>query len=78
MANMKSTNIALPDGWEKCHTGIKGVRKWRNLVSQSWVTEREDDPDMLHCGIRGLPIKIDSDTSSAEQTIHAIHAMTQK
>ena len=68
--------MRLPAGWEKCRVGIKGVRKWRSLASGCWVTERDDDAETLHCGIRGKPVKIDRTTSSAQQAIDSIHAMT--
>jgi hypothetical protein len=49
--------IKLPNGWEKCRTGIKGVRKWRNLATQCWVTDRYDDPNALYCGKLGVPLQ---------------------
>jgi hypothetical protein len=68
--------VKLPEGWEKCRVGIKGVRKWRNMATACWVTERDDDTETLHCGIKGVAVKIDRTTNSAQQAVDSIHAMT--
>ena len=46
----------IPPGWERCRTA-KNFRKWRNVATQCWVTDHFEDPDTLHCGVRGVPSK---------------------
>lgn len=68
--------IKLPEGWEKCRVGIKGVRKWRNMATGCWVTERADDTETLHCGVYGEPMKLDRNLFNAQQAVDSVHAMT--
>ena len=62
-----ATRIKIPAGWEKCRTGIKGVRKWRNLRTGCWVTDRAGDP-IIHAGIHNTPAKY----ARAEYTVQAV------
>ena len=68
------TKTKLPPGWEKCQTGIKGVRKWRNMVTQCWVTDHADDPNTLHCGVRGIPSNRPRYLYTPEQAIACIES----
>lgn len=64
--------VKLPTGWERCRTGIKGVRKWRNMTTKCWVTDRAADPDTLHCGVMGMPSKRPRYLYTAQQAINCI------
>lgn len=66
------TKTKLPPGWEHCRTGINGVRKWRNVATKCWVTDCADDPDMLHCGVRGVPSKRPRFLYTPEQAMSCI------
>lgn len=70
-AMVRRARLKLPPGWEKCKTGVKGVRKWRNMAKHCWVTERADDLELLHCGFFGAPVKVPR-TISAQQAIDNI------
>ncbi len=67
-----TTKTKLPRGWERCRTGIKGVRKWRNMATKCWVTDHADDPDMLHCGVRGAPSMRPRHLYTPEQAMNCI------
>lgn len=69
---VRRDRVTLPPGWEKCRIAIKGVRKWRNMTTQCWVTDRADDPDTLHCGVMGVPSKRPRYLYTAQQAINCI------
>jgi hypothetical protein len=76
VASGSARRVKLPPGWEKCRTGIKGVRKWRNMTTQSWVTVRADDKLTIHAGIRGEPVKLPSVFFTAQEAIDEIHMLS--
>lgn len=61
----------LPAGWEKCRIDRKGVRKWRNVATASWVTDMEGEP-VFHCGIDGDPVKYSRQDYTLQQVIDLV------
>lgn len=70
-----SSKITLPNGWEKCRTGKRDVRKWRNMRTGCWVTDRVGDP-IIHAGIHNTPVKYDRAHHTAQSVLNEIEAVT--
>lgn len=75
-ALVRRARLKLPPQWEKCRTGMKGVRKWRNMTTGCWVTERDDDTETLYCGLSWEPLRLERAANTTQQAIDRIHAMS--
>lgn len=69
-AKAASAKTNLPTGWERCRTGIKGSRKWRNMATKCWVTKTGAG---CHVGYRGEYLGFEKKTVA--QCIAEISAM---